>query len=320
MLMRRAGTLPRTGYVGLLAGAFLLLPAALLAQGFEGVVKQRTFELSGETLNPLFDAVQGQEEEEYDESDDEEEATEEDARRELMDLIDKLLALPLDQVRAMIPSQGDNFGMSTASEITMYLKGSKVRAEMGGEAGGFGYFLMDAKKTAFTLVNPGDKFYVEWTPEAMNQALEGMGLDPDAGEPAAERPERARIRSLGVTKEINGVRAEAYRVEDDGVVIVGWVTDEYTALRGSLEKLAERMDAMGSDEESDSGAEDLLWEKGVPVLIQKVGWGEDWGMLGVNSYDVTEIVSVEQKSLSGDLFKVPAGYTQKTLAELYGQG
>jgi hypothetical protein len=317
MLKRRAGISPRTGYVGLLAGAFLLLPAALLAQGFEGVVEQRSFELQGEALNPLLDAVEGDEEYEYDET--AEEPTEEDELRDFMALVDKLLALPLDQVRAVVPSD-DAVGTSSSDAMTLYLKGTKVRAEIGG-LGGFGYFLMSAEKTGFTLVNPQQKFYVEYTPEAMDEALREMGLDPSDSGPTAEKPEKqARIRSLGVTKEINGVRADAYRVEGDGVVIVGWVTDEYGDLRRTMEKLVEQLQRMSPEDESDADAEDLLWEKGVPVLVQKIEWSKSWDMFGVDSYEVTEVVSVERKSLSGDLFKVPAGYTKKTLAELYGQG
>jgi hypothetical protein len=99
------------------------------------------------------------------------------------------------------------------------------------------------------------------------------------------------------------------------------VTDEYRELRVSMKKIADRLDEMNTEDDSDSAAEDLLWEKGVPVLIQTVSWGAgDLGGPGVNSYEVSEIVSVERKSLSADLFKVPADFTEKTLAELYGQG
>ena len=318
MLQRRARISPRTLCVGLLAGAFLLLPAAALAQGFEGVVKQRTLELEGEAIWRVFDQLGGQEDEEYDESD--EEWTEEDERRQLQEQVDKLLALPLDELLAMVRPEDAELGYSTFNESTFYMKGPMLRVEMGGETGGFGYFLVNANETAVTLVNPGEKYYVKWSPDDMDAMLADMGLDPNAMEAAAEPSEAPRIRSLGTTREINGVRAEAYRVEEEGAVTIGWVTGEYGELRASMKKIAERLEKMSPEDESDSAAEDLLWEKGVPVLIQTVDWSDGLGGLSVGGYEVTEVVSVERKSLAADVFKVPAGYTEKSLAELYGQG
>ena len=319
MLQRCARILPRTVCVGLLAGAFLLLPAAALAQGFEGVVRQRSLELQGEVIWQVLDQLGGQEDDDYDES--EEEWTEEDEQRYMREMVDKLLALSLDDVLATLRPEDAELGYSTFDESTFYLKGSMLRAESGGDDGGFGYFLVNAKETAVTLVNPGEKYYVKWTREDMDGLLADMGLDPSATEPAAERRQAPRIQSMGTAREINGVRAEAYRVEEDEAVTIGWVTDEYGELRASLKSIVERLEAMNTeDDDSDSEADDLLWEKGVPVLIQTVGWGEGLSGPSVSSYEVQETISVERKSLSADLFKVPADYSEKSLAELYGQG
>jgi hypothetical protein len=297
----------------LLAGAFLLVPAVVLGQSFEGIVTQRTVEIKDDPLYRLMFRLQPRDQEmDYDP---EKEWTVEDDLRELEKDAERLMALSVDEIRGAVEPQDEQLGDANVSETRMLLKGSMVRMEPGGPA----YFLLNLGTGETTIVNTYGKYYIKWSAEELERMAGESNLgagDEDAG---AGEAKPARIEPVGATKEINGLRAEAFRVRTENTITMGWVTDEHGDLRASFEKVADRFGLQGSEDEPGSDAEDLLWEKGVPVLIKTFSLDVGDDEARARAYEVSEIVSIERKSLPADLFKVPAGYTRKTVEELYGQ-
>lgn len=277
----------------LLAMTWLLLPSATQAQDFEGVIEQRTIRLDDVALAELM----------YDlESDIEDEA------EHMRWVAEQILAIPVDELTQS--------GAAELEEMKLYIKGQKIRTDVQGDAIPFDYMIMDSKSGTMLMVSEAGKFYVEWSAEAMQELMGGMGVDPDMMEKASGAPaEQPELRALGKTADVNGVQCEAYTVEEEGSFTVGWISKEHAGLHESFKAFAEKIEGMYGEEEK--GSNDLLWEQGLPVRIQTLYRGYQGSF---DSYEIEDMLSVERKSLSGDLFELPAGYAEKSMQELWQGG
>jgi len=305
-----------------LLGLSLSLPHGLAAQTFEGVVKQRNVTVEGEAL---FNIMYGGEEEE----------PEFDSEAEwLRYAANKLFQVPIAQFR-----QEGMEGVEV-EELTMQIKGTKIRLDSGPDAGWF--MIYDVGGGQVWMVNPAGQYYVSYSMDEMaaaaeaaakeaEEAMAAMGIDVEemqrqaaeyeAGEMEAEDDMGGApptVKNLERTETINGFRASAFEAMVGDQVGLGWCAEDQQGLQATMKKIGEMAGAMEEEEDegSDASVEDLLCEDRVPVRIQT--FSLSMGMGGMYSLD--EVVSIEETSVSDDVFQVPSGYTKKSLSELWGIG
>lgn len=295
------------------AAAFFVLPLPVLAQTFEGVIKQHTLDLQDEPLYNLLYAG-ADDEPEFDNQAD-----------WLRYVAGRLFEVPLDEL-----PEGD------ASALTLRIRGSLVRYD---QEWGPGYVVIDLSTGTTRIVDPSSRSYIEYTAEDAKAAAEAadaatreaegmmstMGLDPaDAG--GADGEEEGvhftpKTRARGLTETVNGFSASAYEAEAGNEIGRGWCTQDQQGIREALEHLGDQTAALGGDDDDPSGSdgpvlEDLICEKGLPVRTQILTLGTGGGL----AYSVTEILSVERTPLPDDVFEVPAGFTKKSMREMWGRG
>jgi hypothetical protein len=296
------------GAIGL---AVWLAPSAMMAQDFEGVIQERTISIEDMALDDLVNQLM---EEMYadQEMDEEEEWTEEAEIEEMRKVAAQIFSIPMDRLMDMARS-----GDAELMDMTLYIKGSKMRADVKEEGSPFSYMISDVNSGVVMMVNEPGRYYVKWDAGEMQERLKSMGIDPsEMANDDMESAERPQLREVGETMDINGMRCTAYEVMHDGGFARAWVTAEHKALQKTITALTESFSAMiGEDEDSEFDADELFWEKGMPVRTQRMSGGT---MMGFSTYEVQDIISIESKSLSSDMFEVPAGYAEKSLQDLWG--
>lgn len=300
----------------LLAAVFALAPPAA-AQGFEGIIRQRTIMVDSDALNEILFTLEDEEmdEEEFDEEDElDEEEYEEYEQRYMRAMMDRILELSVDELLSMARSGLD----IEVEETTMSVKGAKIRADVGA----FGYFIMDADEETLWMVSPERSAFVKWTQVDMEAAerrvqemMASMGLDPEDMERGGPEPSGpATLEPLSRTARINGFDATGYRAESRNAVTVGWVAKDVHGVGRTFKALTESMEALSGDDEDASGSmETLFWEKGLPVRTQAVS--TVFGSL--SHYEVTDFLSIEPTSVSDELFKIPAGFREVSMEDLF---
>ena len=286
----------------------LVLPGLAFPQDFEGVIKDRTVELDDEGLYGLL----------WGDAEDEPEfETEVEWFRHTAEL---LFQIPMERILAN--ASGDE------AETTMWVKENKVRVADTRAGSGGGYALFDIETMTTTMVMPGTRSYIQYTPEEVEAAtrgmLESMGIDPDdvaemedyefdmEGEVNLE----STVRPLNRTDEVNGLQASAFQAEAGREIGLGWCAEDFTGMRAAMARMAAQMDQLDADEESDGGpsVEDLLCEDALPVRVQVLIFD---AMVGGLRYSVNEMLSVERTSVDDGLFAIPEGYTQMSLSEMW---
>lgn len=297
--------------LSVVAAGLFTLPHLVLAQTFEGVIKQRSLDLQDEALNDLV----------YAGSDDEPEF---DGQADWFRYAAaRLFKVPLDELPG-----GD------AEALTVHIRGPLVRYDQGS---GPGYVITDLSTGTTRLVDPSTRSYVEITAEdaraaagaaqaAARKAEEMMGsigLDPaNADDEDTDRVDfPPKTRALGLTQTVNGFSAAAYEAEAGRGIGRGWCAEGQQGVREALQHLGDQVSAFGGNEDAPSDAdgpvlEDLICKTGLPVRTQILRLGPAGGL----AYSVTEILSVERTPQSDDVFKVPAGFTKKSMRDIWGGG
>lgn len=301
-----------------LAFSLLAWPLGAAGQSFEGVLKERVMEFDEYALFELTQAG----------ADDEPDFDTEAAWFRYT--AKRLFEVPLDRLAES--GEGD------VQEITLYIKGSKIRyGSTEGEGGS--YMMMDLETMTSWIVMPGERSYVEISAEESEAAAQDaarraeemmaeMGIDPEAlaeqaaqyeGEYGEDEMEsgvsfKPKVESLGQAEEVNGMRAAPQMAEAGTEIGIGWCAEDVTGMRRAMERLAAQMDM---EEEADLGGpsvQDLLCESELPVRTQVLRLDEMGGGL---RYSVNEILSVERTAVSADMFEIPADYTKRSLADLW---
>ena len=295
---------------GLMIAAVLgSLPGAatLGAQGFEGVIQQRTIFLDGDALYEILYT--------FDEEELADEEDEFDEEQYLRAEVDRILGLPVDELLSMVSQSGLEMEIE---EITMHVKGAKVRTDMGA----FGYVIMDADEETLWMVRPENRIFVKWTQADVEAAerqtqetLARLGIDMEDIEGAgSEASDAATFEPLSRTAEINGFEATGYRAESRDDVTVGWLAEDVHGVGATFRALAERTEALyGDDEDASGSTQDLFWERGLPVRIQSVSTA----LGSLSHYEVTDFLSVEATSVADELFEIPEGFTEVSMEDLW---
>ncbi len=293
------------------AAALLTLPLPALGQSLEGVIRQRTVDVEDDAL---FELVYADSENEPDFA---------NQADWLRSVAEKLFAIPVDGLAG------------EASEVTIHVRGTMLRYEDGS---GNGYVITDLATMNTRIVDPSTRSYVEYSvedaqaavAEAQKQAEEmmaRMGIDPDDAQADATSAEYAseedgihftpRAWALDRTEEVNGVPAEVFEAEAGSEIGLAWCGEDPAGMRPAMERLASQVvdpTAEGDAFESQGpSVEDLLCEQGIPVRTKILSMRS----AGDLAFNVTEILSMERTPVSPDIFEVPAGYTKKSMADLW---
>ncbi len=262
----------------------LALPAHVWAQGFEGTVTMRQINVSQMALASLV-------------GEDSDEEAEIDPK--------EVFAIPLERIIGLI---GSTEGVE-AEKITYHIKGNKLRVD--DSSGGMpGYAVMDWGAGTFQLVSPDERVVMEMTKKDFEE-LKTMYPD-DEGQPVQTK---AEVRALNQTREINGMRTSAYEIRSEDEIAVVWVAPELKDLVSTFRDFESHMKEMGviSDEEEQTEVFMLVAEHGFPVLEQTF---KNYGGYGNGDYDISEIVLLERKTVSADLFKVPADFERRSFMDV----
>jgi len=211
----------------------LATPPLVLAQQFEGIIKQRSITISMGVLEELE-----------------------------FDLSDAMFDVPVERLLALQDELGPEDMTVTDEEI--YIKGSLVRADAS-DMEGEGYVIVDMDQGVWRMVQPDKQMYIEMTAadlERMRGMMAGMGPE-DEGE--GEKPE---ARDTGLTKTINGMACKAYDVETEEGTTRVWVSQDDGDLVSSFARFSDKirqMTFMGDDELDPSM---IVAQHGFPVLVQ----------------------------------------------------
>ena len=283
--------------VALLLGAASMIPATVWGGDFEGVLKWQTIVVPQDALGEIVGA-----------------GATKDA--------DKIFAVPIDKVKAAKGAQ--------VHESTIYVKGSKVRADISGpgpEKGG--YVITDVDQGTSKMVMPKQKKYIEWTKvdmEKMGKRMEAMrkamqerlaNLPPEqrkqvegmmkgmTGPSSETKPE---VKALGKTETINGMQTTGYEVKTADETAVGWVTKDHQDLMQTFAKMQKSQERMlPPNHRGGKNVRAVLAEQGLPVRVQ---------VLDPMQYHIDELREIKQESVAADQFEVPAGYKKSTMQQM----
>lgn len=226
---------------------------------------------------------------------------------------DKVFAVPIDTL--MSPQSG-----AVVSEAVVHVKGSMVRADSASRDGQ-GYFVMDLDEGVTQVVMPGEKKVMVVDKEdvhAMEQRMKSyraMFMKQLENAPPEQRsqleaaikaqdapPPTFDIVPLGKTETISGMETSAYEVKGGAVPTVGWLTKEKADVLDLFRKL-ESNRAKLNPRAAGSSPKDALTREGLPVRVQT---------LTDRGYMVEDLIAVEEKPISADLFVVPASYQKSS--------
>lgn len=172
-------------------------------------------------------------------------------------------------------------------EDSILIKGTVLRMDGGVESRGT-YSLWDIARDVVWVVEPGERAYME------------VPVESERGGPPAPDP-ALKVRALGQTRTINGMRAAGYEVRGEEFVIRAWMTQDHPGLTWAFRRAARR--EPGETDPRDA-AQALLSRYGFPVLIQ---------VLSPGSLELEEAVSIQRATLGEELFRVPAGFKKRTI-------
>ena len=212
-------------------------------------------------------------------------------------------------------------------ESMVYVSGAKVRMDAPLDKNKEGFAIIDTEKNTTWFVVPSEKRYIEWSEadaKAMSDKMvevekmmkERMGSLPPEQRAQVEAmlkkmkpPEGAtaaapNVKPTGKTQTVNGMSAAGYEVKMGDETMVGWITQEQPELAKMLRTVQERMDKMTPPSmRGPQTARTALSQKGFPVMVQTVD---------TDHYRVEEVVSVDKKPVSADLFALPKDFTKTT--------
>lgn len=233
---------------------------------------------------------------------------------------DTIFEIPYDALMSL-------HGEAVVSDITVYAKGSKVRADGTGRNQGT-YTITDLDSGLTQIVAPDKKRITEFSEQdaktlqrranAMKAFFAESG-NPKKGEDARdtvaritkgeadeEPPARVEVVSLGRDQTISGMPTKAYEVKGGKTSVLGWVTSEHPEVLELLLRI-DKTRARQAGAAAESRPKTVLSKEGLPVRVQT---------LDARAYTVEDLVAIEPKAVDDALFQVPAGFNKATAAEI----
>lgn len=260
------------------------LPLSVGAQEFEGVITTRQVTLGDRALSLLLDPAI-LEAEPIDHS--------------------AVFALPMAEILELASQPDSDVGIDSLV-YSMKRTQLRVSGDLGDEMPG--YAILDFGAGTFRLVQPAERMYLELTREDF-ETYKAMVAEPEP-EPSTLS---LKASPTGATKLINGMHCSAYEIETDAAITLAWVTPELEDLVGAFVEFESRMKEMGMfDTEDETEIFSVVAEHGFPVMEQTF---MTFGSYAVE-YEIMEILSVERKPLSAELFTVPSDYEKLSIMEM----
>ena len=231
---------------------------------------------------------------------------------------DKVFAVPLETIMSM-------HGDAVVTDATVYIKGGKVRADTTARDGQ-NYYLTDLDSGTTLVVMPKEKKVMEVghkDVELMEQRASSMrallqrqmeAMSPEKRKNAAailgsdEASAAVDLVELGKTQTINGMQTNAFAVRGGKDTIVGWVSPGHAEVLEVFKKMERSRAQLGS--RSGPQPKSVLAQKGLPVRVQT---------LDDHQYILDDLVLIEEKPISDDLFAVPANFAKTTAREAMEQ-
>jgi hypothetical protein len=232
------------------------------------------------------------------------------------------------QMLAMMPAQlMAAKDKPDSRESTVYVNGQKVRMDAPLTHDKTGYAVVDLAKGTTWLIVPDEKRYIEWSMEDAKAMADKMSqvqkmlkermaqLPPDQRKQAEEMlknmqttdgdapPPPVQLTPLDKTQTINGMQSSAFEAKDGDATVVGWVTQDQPDLAKALLDVSTRMEQMTPPNMRKPTVRTAFQNKGFPVLVQTVEG---------DRYRTEEVVKIEKKPVSADLFVIPTDYAKTT--------
>lgn len=274
-----------------------LLPNVVLAQEFEGTIKQRSVQVNLEFLQDLL--WNDEAEQEYS-----------DEAQYYAAQASKLFDLPMQRFESMAAR-----GEADITQSTVHVKGSRVR--IAGGSGEEAYMVYDLETGTFRLVNPQESTYLEYSRADMEEqqrrtqrmmAQLGVDMEEMESEMDVESDRGRSPKALDRSEVINGFRTTGYEVEAHGQFGRGWCAEDDSKLVQSLEALAAQAASLEEEEESD--VEDLLCAGQLPIRVHRFD-------PSVGDYGIEEIVAIDRIPVPDESFAIPPGYKRISMQEMW---
>ncbi len=227
------------------------------------------------------------------------------------------------------PMKGQSAAGQPSRESTTYLQGKKIRTETAGRI-----WVLDFEKGLLITINPKTKTYTEMSlkdlKQAQKQAMEWMrGLRKQMEEQMKTMPPEQRkamqqkldslpadlfgeqksakltVKPTGKKEDVNGFSCEVYDVYEDGTLTTRyWLAPSVStqAFDTYQKELSEWLGGMGPLGANRLREWEFIRDKGFPIKVARVK-----PIAGKISFN-REVLQVEEKSLSEDLFRPPKGY------------
>jgi hypothetical protein len=250
-----------------------------------------------------------------------------------------LFETPVDKLLERAKSRGVS---PDIIESTLYVSENAVRFDATIAMMGSVSYVMLPKAEKIRMIFQSRKQYIEMTfdeIQQIGQTTQSGGLldnlPPEAraqldqlppeireqmkarmGEKSETESKPVSVKKTGRTQTINGFRCEEYIVEGKTKQQI-WVSQKYPELRKSFEAVLTKLPNFDKSKDNDDKGE--IWEKirtGWPVVIKEFEFNPR--SMRRTTFDVQEIVSMEEKSLPPNVFEVPDGYQKTTMQQMMG--
>ncbi|MDZ7697971.1 MAG: DUF4412 domain-containing protein [Deltaproteobacteria bacterium] len=162
--------------------------------------------------------------------------------------------------------------------------------------------IMDSQEEVIRNFFPEKKAYMEMSfaeVEEMGRGLSKMRKGP-------EEEKIGELEKTGTKKEINGYACRLYTQQVGKYANEYWITKDIT-LKEIMGRFADRMKDFGNMGGLKSQQEALMKINGYPILT-----------ITNNRYGTNrnEVIKIEKKGLSDDLFATPDGYRKQSMKEM----
>lgn len=186
-------------------------------------------------------------------------------------------------------------GAGQSSEMTMKLKGDKIRTDVSPQmstitnaATGDVTTIMHTQKSYMTIPASSSKALMEQMQKSMQQQ--------NGGAPAPS----AKLQSTGKKEVINGYNTEQYTSAIGGMKVTYWISSEFPNWKKVLEAM-QSFQRGGLATMAKGMMPDYASFPGIPVKTEV-----DFGGQKIT----TTLASAEEKDVDAKEFEIPAGYTE----------
>jgi len=300
IMMRRIYTI--VVFLGVL-GIGWVLPSLVEAQKFEGIIETRTLTFDWSSLDlPELREWQPTE-----------------LEQEVGAPVRWLFGKSIGEIKALAEEAPEAW---EEQRTTLYIKGESFRFDVEVSGGKTSTIFRPDKEVIWNIMW-AQKSYLEISQRDMREMMKGLrelsermakqfgeALPEEAREPAKPK---IKVRRTGEKKTINGFPCEAFWVQVGDEISEIWMTKKYGQLKKAFEKVMQTMQKafpqVGPAGEEEKEPWELIKDyEGIPILEKKISG---------TTLEIEEVLRIEKKSVSSDIFEVPAGFERKSFKDIF---